>query len=138
MIVEKVDPSCEAFSDYALDGAVLVIAGIPVNLEEEQGDQEVIITFAACNGKVHRGMMPCCEYVADVIIPPRKYEMVEVEGPGSGTAGSGNDNDQDEEAATHTETVPVPLDLDSVTLRLWPVVEQSETTHQQGENNVAE
>jgi hypothetical protein len=133
MIVEKVDPSREAFGDYSLEGAVLTIAGIPVNLEEEQDEQEVIITFAACDGKVHRGMMPCCQYVADVIIPPRKYETVEVEGPGSGTVGSG-----DEEPVTHTESVPVPLDLDSVILRLWPVVEQSEVTHQQGENNVAE
>jgi hypothetical protein len=137
MIVEKVDPSREAFSDYTLEGVILTIAGIPVNLEEEQGEQEVIITFAACNGKVHRGMMPCCQYVADVIIPPRKYETVEVKGPGSGTAGS-KGKGKDEEAETHTESVPIPLDLDSVTLKLWPVVEQSESEHQQGENNGTE
>jgi hypothetical protein len=136
MIVEKVDPSREAFSDYALDGAILTIAGIPVNLEEEQGDQEVIITFAACNRKVHRGMMPCCQYVADVIIPPRKYETVEVEGPGSGTTGSKGNKDEGEE--THTESVPIPLDLESVTLKLWPVVEQSESEQQEGENNGTE
>jgi hypothetical protein len=139
MIVEKVDPSREAFSDYSLDGMVLTIAEIPVNLEEEQDEQEVIITFATCDGKVHRGMMPCCQYVADVIIPPRKYETVEVEGPGSGTAGSGGSKDgSGEEPETHTESVPIPLDLDSVLLRLWPVVEQSEIEHQQGENNGAE
>jgi hypothetical protein len=119
---------------------VLTIAGIPVDLEAEQSDQEAIITFAACNGKVHRGMMPCCQYVADVVIPPRKYETVEAEGPGSGTAGSGGakGKGKDEEPETHTESVPVPLDLDSVVLRLWPVVEQSETEEQQGENNGAE
>jgi hypothetical protein len=138
MIVEKVDPSREAFGDYSLEGAVLTIAGISVNLEEEQEEQEVIITFAACDGKVHRGMMPCCTYVADIIIPPRRYEAVEVEGPGSGSAGSGKANSEEKEPETHTESVPVPLDLDSVTLRLWPVMEQSETTHQQGDNNVAE
>ena len=113
MIIEKVDPSREAFSDYSLEGTVLAIAGVPVDLEEEQGDQEVIITFSACAGKVHRGMMPRCQYVTDVIIPPRKYDTVEVEGPGAGTAkakGSG------EEPETHTESVPVPLDIDSVTL----------------------
>jgi hypothetical protein len=139
MIVEEVDPSRKAFSDYSLEGMILTIGGIPVNLEDEQSDQEAIITFAACNGKVHRGMMPCCEYVADVIIPPRKYETVEAEGPGSGTAGSGGvkGKGKDEETETRTESVPVPLDLDSVLLRLWPVVEQSET-EQQGENNAAE
>jgi hypothetical protein len=138
MIVEKVDAFREAFSDYSLEGAILTIAGIPVNLEEEQGDQEVIITVAACNGKVHRGMMPCCQYVADVIIPPQKYEAVEVEGPGSGTIGSGGSKGKDEEKKTYTESVPIPLDLDSVTLKLWPVVGQSESEHQQGENNAAE
>jgi hypothetical protein len=133
MIIEKIDPTREAFSDYSLEGADLTIAGIPVNLEEAQGDQEVIITFAACNGMVHRGMMPCCEYVADVLIPPRKYETAEVEN------GRGEDEEEtDEEPETHTESVPVPLDLDSVTLKLWPVVEQSVTNHQQGEINGAE
>lgn len=136
MIVEKVDPSREAFGDYSLEGVVLTIAGIPVNLEEEQNEQEVIITFAACEGKVHRGMMPCCQYVAEVLIPPRKYETAE--GPGSGTAGSGDTEANGEEPETHTESVPIPLDLNSVTLRLWPIVEQSKTTHQQGENNGSE
>ncbi|MDR0760244.1 MAG: hypothetical protein LBF74_09075 [Treponema sp.] len=136
MIVEKVDPSREAFSDYALDGAVLTVAGIPVNLEEEQGDQEVIITFAACNGKVHRGMMPCCQYVADVIIPPRKYETVEADGPPANAMR--DDEKKDEVPEKHTETLPVPLDTDSVTLKLWPVAVQSEISHQQGENNAAE
>ena len=136
MIVEKVDPSREAFGDYSIEGVVLTIAGIPVNLEEEQNEQEVIITFAACEGKVHRGMMPCCQYVAEVLIPPRKYETAE--GPGSGTAGSGDTEANGEEPETHTESVPIPLDLNSVTLRLWPIVEQSKTTHQQGENNGSE
>jgi hypothetical protein len=121
MIVEKVDPSREAFSDYSLEGAVLTIAGIPVKLEEEQDEQEVIITFAACEGKVHRGMMPCCQYVADVIIPPRRYESVEVDGPPENAfSGDGKKGDQEEVPATHLETVPVPLDLDSVILKLWP------------------
>jgi hypothetical protein len=149
MIIEKIDPTREAFSDYSFEGAVLTIAGIPVNLEEEQGDQEVIITFAACNGMVHRGMMPCCEYVADVLIPPRKYETVEVEGSasgistgaassGSGSGSGGEGGKADEEPETHTESVPIPLDLDSVTLKLWPIVDKSVTNHQQGEINVAE
>jgi hypothetical protein len=135
MIIETVDRSREAFSDYSLDGAVLTIGGIPVNLEEEQGDQEVIITFARCNGTIHRGMMPCCEYVAGVIIPPRKYDPVEVED---------ENREKDEGPATRTESVPVPLDVDSVTLRLWPVVDEARSEgiqHQmtgEGELNVAE
>jgi hypothetical protein len=115
MIIEKVDPSREAFSDYSLEETILTVGGIEVDLTAEQGDQESIVTFAICNGKVHRGMMPCCEYVADVIIPPRKYDLAEM---------------ANEEAETRTESVPVPLDLDSVTLRLWPVTAQGENEEQ--------
>jgi hypothetical protein len=120
MIIEKVDRSREAFSDYSLEGTILTIADIAVDLEAEQGDQEVVITFAACNGKVHRGMMPCCNYIADVIIPPRKYETVEVENEASGG------EEEEEGPKTHTESVPVALDLDSVTIKLWPVESQEE------------
>jgi hypothetical protein len=126
MIVENVDPSREAFSDYSLEGTVLTIAGIAVNLEEEQDEQEVIIAFAACDGKVHRGMMPCCQYVAEVLIPPRKYETMEVDGPPANAMR----DDEDEAPDTHTETMPVPFDLDSVTLKLWPIENQSEADHQ--------
>jgi hypothetical protein len=124
MIIEKVDPGREAFSDYSLEETILTVGGIEVDLAAEQGDQETIVTFASCNGTVHRGMMPCCEYVADVIIPPRKYDLVEVENENGGNE-KGN-----EEPATHTESVPVLLDLDSVILRLWPVTAQSENEEQ--------
>jgi hypothetical protein len=124
MIIEKVDPNREAFSDYSLEGTVLTVGGIPVDLETEQGEQEVIITFSNHEGMIHRGMMPCCEYVADLIIPPRKYETVEVENE------LGEDEDADEGPKTHTESIPVPLDLDSVVLKLWPVVVQGENEHE--------
>jgi hypothetical protein len=117
MIVEKVDPVREAFNDYSLEKAMLTVGGIEVDLAAEQGDQEVIITFASCNGRVYRGMMTCCEYVADVIIPPRKYDLVEVENEG-------------EESNTYTGSVPIPLDLDSVTLKLWPVLDRGENEEQ--------
>ncbi|MDR1127702.1 MAG: hypothetical protein LBL20_00175 [Treponema sp.] len=124
MIIEKVDPGREAFSDYSLEEAILTVGGVEIDLSAEQGDQEVIITFARCNGKVHRGMMPCCEYVADVILPPRKYDLVEVENEDGGNEKGG------EGSATRTESVSVPLDLDSVTLRLWPVTAQGENEEQ--------
>jgi hypothetical protein len=121
MIIEKVDPNREAFSDYSQEGVNLTIGGISVDLEAEQGDQEVIITFSNHEGMIHRGMMLCCEYVADVIIPPRKYETVEVENEHGEDEG-----EADEKPGTHTESVPVALDLDSVMLRLWPVAAQGE------------
>jgi hypothetical protein len=125
MIIQKVDPDREAFSDYTLEETILTIGGIAVDLEAEQGSQEAIIAFSNHDGVVRRGLMPCCEYVAEVIIPPRRYETVEVEGPPV-DAFSGNDNGngkggkKKEVPATHLETVPVPLDMDSVILKLWP------------------
>jgi hypothetical protein len=137
MIIQKIDPGREAFSDYSLDGAILTIGGIAVDLETEQKDHELIVTFSDHNGMIHRGMMPCCNYVAEVLIPPRRYETVEAEGPPTSTF-SGNGKEGDEEVpATHMETVPVPLDLDSVILKLWPAEydRQEEISMAEGEEN---
>jgi hypothetical protein len=121
MIIEKVDRTREAFNNYSLEEAILTIGGIEVDLAVEQEDQEVIITFSNHNGIVHRGMMPCCNYVAEVIIPPRRYETVEVDGPPANAfSGDGKKGDKEEEPATHTERVAVPLDMDSVILKVWP------------------
>jgi hypothetical protein len=137
MIIQEIDPAREAFSDYSLDEAILTIGGIAVDLEAEQEDQEVIITFSDHNGMIHRGMMPCCNYVAEVLIPPRRYETVEVEGPPTSTfSGNGKEGDG-ETPATHMETVPVPLDLASVILKLWPAESsrQEEISMAGGEEN---
>jgi hypothetical protein len=111
MIIERIDESQAVFNDYCLEGTVLTIGDIAVDLEAEQSDQQVIIAFTICGGKIYRGMMGCCTYAAEVLIPPRRYETVEVV-----------DEAQEEEKAqrTHSESVPVPLDVDCVTLKLWP------------------
>jgi hypothetical protein len=135
MVIQKVDPNRESFGDYALNEAVLTIGGIAVDLEAEQEDQEVIIAFSDHNGMIHRGMMPCCRYVAEVLIPPRRYELVAVEHtPVNEDDGEGKESD--EEAGTHTENVPVPLDIDSVVLKLWPEETGPEAAARAaGENN---
>jgi hypothetical protein len=118
VIIEKVDQSRDAFGDYSLEGSVLTVGGISVELEAEQGEQEVIITLSDHNGMLHRGMMPCCNYVAEIIIPPRRYELIET--PNEDMEGA------EEQAVTRTEYVPVILDLDSVRLKLWPVTARRE------------
>jgi hypothetical protein len=134
MIIEKVDPIREAFSDYSAEGTVLKISKVTVDLAAEESDQEVIISFGTCNGMVHRGLKPCCQHVADVIIPPRKYEAVEVDGPPTGSmeATSAAKDGKAGGPETHMEMVPVPLNMDTVTLKLWPIVDesQSEVNHQ--------
>jgi len=134
MIIEKVDPARDSYSEYSLDGTLLTVGGITVDLAEEEGDQEVIISFGKCNGMVHRGIKPCCVYVAEAIIPPRKYEDIDEDGPPENWP-------EDEEApATHTETVPVPLDTNSVTLKIWPLTEivAGESTQNQEGNDGSE
>lgn len=133
MIIEKIDPGRESFSDYSIENTILTIAGLTIDLALEEGDQQVIIQFGSCNGKVHRGLMPCCEHVADVVIPPRRYETVEVDGPPQGMSHDGM-NEGGELPATRTDTVPVPLDVESVLLNLWPVDETRDETIQEEEN----
>ncbi|GHV79805.1 hypothetical protein AGMMS49944_15960 [Spirochaetia bacterium] len=125
MIIEKIDPARESFSDFILEGTILTIGGVTIDLALEEGDQQVIIPFGSCEGKVHRGLMACCEHVADVVIPPRKYTTVEVDGPPQGTA-QGGISENEELPATHTETVPVPLDPESVVLKSWPIVNEGQ------------
>jgi hypothetical protein len=136
MIIEKIDPARDSFSDYSIDGTMLTLAGVTIDLALEDGDQQVIIQFGSCQGKVHRGLMSGCRHVVDVVIPPRKYQTVEVEGPPQGMTHSGTGKNE-ELPATHTETVPVPLDVESVVLNLWPVDETQGETIQE-EKNVAE
>ncbi|MDR2484453.1 MAG: hypothetical protein LBD55_03560 [Treponema sp.] len=117
MIIERVDPNQAVFEDYHLEGNILTIGGIELDLATEQGGQQVIITFTHCNGMIHRGMMPCCTYAAEVLIPPRRYETVEAA-----------DEAQEGESGqrTHIESVPMPLDTDCVVLKLWPRISRRE------------
>ncbi|MDR1904043.1 MAG: hypothetical protein LBQ88_17370 [Treponema sp.] len=133
MIIEKVDPARESFSDYVIDGTILTIADVTIDLALEEGGQQVMIQFGSCQGKVHRGLMPCCEHVADVIIPPRKYQTVVVDGPPQGATLNGVDL-----PATHTEIVPMPLDAESAVLNLWPLGGIQIVTNNQEEENGAE
>jgi hypothetical protein len=133
MIIEKIDPARESFSDYSIENTMLTIAGITIDLALEEGDQQVIIQFGSCNGKAHRGLMPNCEHVADVVIPPRKYETVEVDVPPQEMSHNGM-KESGEEPATRTDTVPAPLDVESVLLNLWPLEETRGETIQEEEN----
>jgi hypothetical protein len=111
MIIEKIDSRRESFSGYSIDGNNVTVGGITVDLAAEERDQEVIITFGNLNGQICRGLMPGCIYAAEIVIPPRKYNVIEKSG--------------EEEAGIEAETIPVPLDIDTVTLRLWPVANEA-------------
>ena len=129
MIIQKVDPDRVCFEDYSLEGKILMVAGIAIDLEAEQRDEERVLVFSRCNGEVHRGMMgDCCEYAAEVVIPQRRYEPVEVP----------NEDGDGEEPATHMEMAPVPLDVESVVVKLWPMEELQAEINQEEEEYVTE
>ena len=132
MIIERVDKKRECFSDYTLSEGVLTIGGIPIDLQAEQAEQEVIITFCRCGGMVHRGMMSSREYAAEVIIPPRKYRTVEVTETLRGETTEGEEPEEETEPKTHTEMVAEPLDSDTVVLQLWPIGTEYEKEHEGG------
>ncbi|MDR2815768.1 MAG: hypothetical protein LBB62_03595 [Proteiniphilum sp.] len=70
-----------------------------------------------------------------MVIPPRNYQTVEVDGPPQGLTHSGI-GEVEELPATHTETVPVPLDGESVVLNLWPLDKTWGETMQEEENGL--
>jgi len=121
VIVEKIDPSRECFSDYRLDGFILNIGGVEIDLAAEEDEQEKTITLGKCNGVIHRGLTKRCVYVADVIIPPRKYQT-ETE--------SDTEEESGEEGGTMRNNAAniaaLPLDTESIKLRLWPIVDAAE------------
>jgi hypothetical protein len=125
MIVEKIDPARESFSDFSLEGTILTIGGIEIDLQAEEGDQEVIITLGSCAGMVHRNLSPTCTYVADIIIPPRRYTTVPVEGSDEEEEDDGGEGAPG--GAPKTKTLALAIDTEVVTLRLWPVVDESES-----------
>jgi hypothetical protein len=113
MIIEYVGKKADAFSDYALNRTTLTVAGIAVDLASEQRDQEVTIPFSRQEGMVRRGITPCGEYAAEIVIPPRRYETVE--------RAETTETENGAEEQTYTETVSLPLDINTVTLKLWSV-----------------
>lgn len=130
MIVKKSDSTFPCFDDYSLNGTILTIAGIATNLEDEQQDQEVIIPFGRCNGMIHRGLMSCCSYVAEITIPPRRYELVEVS-----EEVVEDEEEENVRPGTHTESVPLPIDIESVVLTLWPYEPEAENNNHLGQGN---
>ena len=124
MIIEKVDSGRECFCDYKLDGFVLTIGGVEIDLAAEEDEQEKTITLGKCNGVIHRGLTQRCVYIADVIIPPRKYETTETENDTEKDSG-----DKGEGGTMRNNIVNIialPLDTESVKLRLWPVIDTAE------------
>ncbi len=109
MIVTKIQP--EPYVGWDLEGTKLIVGGIEIDLEQEQKDSQVIMDICMKNGELAVGLGDT--YVASVIIPPAKYELVETD-------------ELDENGNPIYSMNKIPLDLESIELILWQYQKQEE------------
>jgi hypothetical protein len=101
MIITELQP--EPFVNWSLDGTLLSVGNIMLDLKEEQQDSQTIINICEKYGELIKGLGDV--YVAVVVIPPAQYQLVE--------AGA------DEEGNPIYENERLPIDTNSVQLVLW-------------------
>jgi hypothetical protein len=109
MIITKIQPG--PYVKWNLEGTKLIVEDIEIDLEEEQKDSQVIIDICGENGELIVGLGNM--YVASIIIPPAKYELVEID-------------ELDENGNPIYSMNKIPLDLESVELVLWQYQKQEE------------
>ena len=88
------------FPQYSLDGAILNIHGTGHDLVSLQENEQKIVD-----------VLDDGRFVANIIIPPAKYEEIETE-------------EVDEQGNNITKRLKKPLDVESVTLNLWKLEKQ--------------
>jgi hypothetical protein len=88
------------FYSYNLDGTVLKINGNLYDLETLRSDEEKIIDIYDEDKN----------YVANIIIPPNEYELLEI-------------NEQDEFGNPVFEKVLKPININKVKLTIWGKIE---------------
>lgn len=93
-------------AEYSLDGVVLTVQGVSMDLAARQRDVRTVIDISLCNDltTAAEGAGPWC--IATVVIPPREYELVET-------------GEIDEDGNPVMQQAVRPLDLSKVEMRLW-------------------
>jgi len=106
-----------AVAPYSLDEEtkVLKVAGVEIDLAAAEADSQTILNITNDDGTPILGLEGKNGYIADVEIPPRRYETVEEEG----------DNGEPQ-----TKSVPLSLDTKAVVLKLWPYPVESSNNQQ--------
>lgn len=109
-----------AVAPYSLDEEtkVLTVAGIEIDLAAAEADCQTILNVTNDGGTPVLGLSGKNGYIADVEIPPRRYDTVEEEG---------------DDGEPLTKTIPRALDTKSVVLKLWPFPVESSSNNQQKE-----
>lgn len=111
MIVREVNEGQKI--DYSLTGTVLTLAGgaVSVDLAARQQDTETVIDICQNDGHLVEGMGRW--YVATIIIPPKRYHLVDT-------------GQVDENGAPVLVPEALPIDTDAVVLNLWALLQTSE------------
>ncbi|WP_198468955.1 hypothetical protein [Acetomicrobium sp. S15 = DSM 107314] len=102
MIVKKIQP--EPHVEWTIDGTILFIGDIALDLESEQKDSQVIIDICTRGEDLVIGLGD--RYVASILIPPARYEMVD----------SGEIDEHENPVFLRRK---LPIDLEAVELVLW-------------------
>ena len=98
MIVTHLNSGRKA--EFTIDGTVLTIGSLSIDLAERQTDVQRIIDVCLDYGYTTLQEGVGAWYVATVIVPPQEYQLVENE-------------------SGETNVVPTPLDTGKVEIRLW-------------------
>lgn len=118
MIVVKIPEDGKRFIEYAEEGFMLSFGDdeLIINLKKRERDEEV--TLDVCRdylGGLTLGTGGAKEYVAEIIIPARRYEEKAISNPGD-TSG------EEEVGDNVAEIVPLPFDMERVELHLFEEV----------------
>lgn len=117
-MIRMVEGSAVAPYDLDEETKVLTVAGVEIDLAAAEADCQTILNVTNNGGTPVLGLSGKNGYIADVEIPPRRYETVEEEGA---------------DGEPTTKSAPVPLDTKSVVLKLWPYPVESSNYNQQKE-----
>lgn len=115
MIITHINDGPKA--NYSLSGTKLTIGDVTIDLQERQETSERVIDICLDNQLQTMREGLGAWYVANVIIPPKQYELV----PSGEKDADGNDIMKEQE---------MPLDMSKVELRLWGLPADFDTVEQ--------
>lgn len=104
MIITSLNEGPKA--DYSLNGTVLTIHGVAIDLAARQQDVQTVVDVSIGSDLNSAAEGVGAWYVATIVVPPREYELVD-----SGQT--------DENGNPIMIPQALPLDMSKVELRLW-------------------
>ncbi|GEA17482.1 AAA family ATPase [Moorella sp. E306M] len=98
-------------AEYSLNGTVLTVHGVSVDLAARQRDVQTVIDISLGSDFATAAEGTGAWYVATIVIPPREYDLVDT-------------GQVDENGNPVMTPEPKPLDMNKVELRLWALPRQ--------------